>query len=60
MITVHVENVDTCLGAIEWCSKHLSSKLWAVETRWPAAGYDFQFKDAQAATLFGLKWAGTV
>jgi len=60
MTTVHIAEPEICLQAMEWCVSQFPSKSWKVNHRWPHVGYDFYFKDPLAATLFGLKWAGSV
>lgn len=59
MIKVHIADSTKCLAAVEWCKANIPNKVWSMDTHWPAQGYDFQFRDAQSATIFSLKWAGT-
>jgi hypothetical protein len=59
MITIHVHNLKTCAAAIEWCKKNVLDSTWQLNTRWPAAGIDFLFKNTKDATIFSLKWVNS-
>lgn len=60
LITVHLKDPGLACEAVEWCEQHIPSEIWKLDMFWPASGYDFTFKDSKAATLFSLKWAGSV
>lgn len=60
MTVIHIAGTDSIASAISWCMKHVPKSDWAVKTSWPAAGFKFEFKDPESATLFSLKWAGAI
>jgi hypothetical protein len=60
MITVHLKDPGLACQAVEWCEENIPSDIWKFDMFWPASGYDFIFKDSKTATLFSLKWAGSI
>lgn len=60
LITVQLNDPGVACEAIAWCEKNVTRDGWDFNMFWPANGYDFSFKDSKSATLFSLKWAGSV
>ena len=56
MITIYLSDPGTATSAIKWCDQNISSKDWNLHVLWPAAGYNFEFKNSESAMLFSLKW----
>ena len=60
MNTVIIDDVNTCCSAVIWCQSNIPEEEWTLSMSWPADSYTFEFADSKWATMFNLKWAGTV
>jgi hypothetical protein len=58
MIKFVLKDTRTAFEAVEWCIGRFSNQDWDIRLStqgWQV--YNFEFKNRQDATLFGLKWA---
>jgi hypothetical protein len=58
MIRFIVKDTRTAFEAVEWCIERFSNEDWDIRPSnqgWRI--YNFEFKNSQDATLFGLTWS---
>jgi hypothetical protein len=58
MIKFVIKDTKTAFLAVEWCIDRFSNKDWDIRPSnqgWQI--YNFEFKNQQDATLFGLTWS---
>jgi hypothetical protein len=58
MIKFAIKDTKTAFLAVEWCVDRFPYKDWEIRPSnqgWQV--YDFEFKNQQDATLFGLAWS---
>jgi hypothetical protein len=58
MIKFAIKDTRTAFEAVEWCIERFSVQDWDIRPSvqgWQV--YNFEFKNRQDATLFGLNWS---
>jgi hypothetical protein len=58
MIKFAIKDTRTAFEAVEWCVERFSVQDWDIQPSvqgWQI--YNFEFKNRQDATLFGLTWS---
>jgi hypothetical protein len=58
MIKFAIKDTRTAFEAVEWCIERFSVQDWNIQSSvqgWQV--YNFEFKNRQDATLFGLAWS---
>jgi hypothetical protein len=58
MIKFALKDTTTAFEAVEWCVERFSNEDWSIQLStqgWQV--YNFEFKNRQDATLFGLAWS---
>jgi hypothetical protein len=58
MIKFAIKDTRTAFEAVEWCIERFSVQDWDIRPSvqgWQI--YNFEFKNRQDATLFGLTWS---
>jgi hypothetical protein len=58
MIKFAIKDTRTAFEAVEWCIERFSVHDWDIQPSvqgWQI--YNFEFKNRQDATLFGLTWS---